>query len=313
MSKLSLRLTAVVFGAWLLFQCAGPSSARAEEGLSVTVSPAAAAAAAGNHEAVPVYFEKQVNDWIRALSQQHGFESWRDAKWKSFPLGPGMHGWVVLVYDSNQKEAGYLIVGSTPDGKLVLTEYGTGDKPLFSLTTLYRTMMRLELILPHSDEQSFIRDGGAAVERIYLNALHAVWQVSLDSETYYIDAKTGEHLPLTKRLVDGVNARLQPDGTRDIHEVKESYMLPAFDPYERLNFIVNDPMPIGTFTDLAEALKKNSRITFAAQLFDHTILAPMAVIGYQLWNDGEPFVIADEEGLRYIPYRQLSEQGHYYR
>ena len=119
------------------------------------------------------------------------------AKWNSYPLGPGTHGWVILFSDQG-REVGYMIVQATESGEFRLMEYGTGSSPLFSLTTLYRSLVQQELIPSTTLFEDFVQNETIPFDRLYTSTLTSVWKVTLDDKTYYLDAKSGELLPLTK-------------------------------------------------------------------------------------------------------------------
>ena len=92
-------------------------------------------------------FDGTVNQWITELSEQEEFADWRSrtVEWNRQTLGPGLHGWIVLITDHGQ-ELGYLVVTSDPANAYHLTEYGHGEYPLFSEHTLYHSLVQHELI-----------------------------------------------------------------------------------------------------------------------------------------------------------------------
>jgi hypothetical protein len=71
-------------------------------------------------------FEQAVNGWIAELSKQPELADWRHAKWRRQPLGPGMHGWIVLITE-HEKTIGYLVVSIDDAGNFQLSEYGQGE------------------------------------------------------------------------------------------------------------------------------------------------------------------------------------------
>jgi hypothetical protein len=274
--------------------------------------------------------DKQIQIWIQTLAKEAKFTAWENAEWQSHPLGPGMHGWVVLIYSKGQ-EAGYLIVHSTPDGGLQLSEYGVGSNPLFSLNALNRTMVQHELIPSHSSDQGFLQDSGLLAERIYINSFQAVWKLHNKDNVYYFDAVTGEAFPITSKNIEQLwNEMKQPDGEQsekqkitqgdkqidnqnDSPKLVKSALHPAFDPFEQINWITNDPLVINGAQDLIDAVtKEKNKITYTASIFDDNALIPLAVVGYHHWDLGKSYIALEHLGTRYIPYTIVRKQGEFY-
>lgn len=266
--------------------------------------------------------EDAVNAWIGELSKQQEFETWQQAQWTSYPLGPGTHGWVVLL-NKDGKEVGYLIVQSSPEGEYQLTEYGSGGYPLFSLNTLYQTMIRQELIPDPMSFDAFTNDENYKKARIYANPLLALWQISWKDQVWIIEAKTGELYPLTEEDMKRMKHDDDDSGKSHPDEGSVSKLQPAvidrslqnlaFDPYERINWVNKPSLSIKDFTDLEKLLLNRIRITFTAELVDQTILVPLPIIGFHHWDDDSVYVLGDQEGSRYIPFSQLAKLGTFYR
>src|SRR5690348_15386622 len=53
---------------------------------------------------------RNIDLWIQHLGQENSFKNWTGAHWTSYPLGPGTHGWVVII-EQGKQQVGYLIVG----------------------------------------------------------------------------------------------------------------------------------------------------------------------------------------------------------
>jgi hypothetical protein len=251
-----------------------------------------------------------VEKWKLALAKEKGFETWQKAAWSSYTLGPGTHGWVVLLTKDN-KELGYMIVYATESGGFRLTEYGTGSKPLFSLTTLYHSLIQLELIPTTTSINHFTKDPAIHIERWYTDALHAVWQITVNQKTFIIDAKTGEVLPLEKLpAANKKNSLLQ--GASELTEASEQLEMPSFDPYERLPWVNGKPLSIKTLAELKAALQEHPKLTYVALLYDEQVTVPLAVLGYHKWSQEEPYLVLDQEGPRYISLNTLVQAGHFY-
>lgn len=317
MNKWKARLIALSLG--VVVTIIVPFHTSAVEG--VQTPPSAASDAAGSKAVAQASIPKEatgsldaaIAEWKLKLSNEEGFEAWKQASWSSYPLGPGTHGWIVLLHSDGQ-EVGYMVVQATENGSFQLAEYGTGEYPLFSIHTLYRTLVQQELI---SDDtvtfEQFAADPGIVKERWYYGALSAMWIIELDQETYCIDAKTGEILPLkqapdTQQLIDSslVGSSLSGEA--------EQLLLPAFDPYERLPWVQGTPLSITQLSELKEQLKSQAELTYVAELYqDQTpVTLSLAVIGYEQWDREEPFLIIDHDGPRYIPLKLAIEQGQFY-
>ncbi|MBD0381003.1 hypothetical protein [Paenibacillus sedimenti] len=250
-----------------------------------------------------------VNKWKLALSREQGFENWQQAAWHSYPLGPGTHGWVIILGEQGH-EVGYMIVHAAEDGSFRLTEFGTGDSPLFSLTTLYRSLVQQELISDTTSFTDFIRNDAIIKERLYMDSLTAIWKISIGDESYYLDAKSGELLPLdhdpTAKL-----AYTHVSGTELSGSVND-LTLPAFDPYERLPWVQGKPLHVVNLNELKGALKQKNKLTYVTELYDNQVTLPLAVIGYKQWGHGEPYLAVDHVGPRYVLLKEALEQGNVY-
>lgn len=264
-------------------------------------------------------FEQKVNRWISALADQTVFSEWKNAQWTRYPLGPGKHGWIVIL-SKHGKDVGYLVVIASQSGdELVLSEYGVGEYPLFSMSTLYASLNERQLISASMTLKQFASDTRIQKTRLYLNPLHTVWLVPLenditnDRETY-LDAKTGEIYPLTKTEVKASTGEIpaltfSPQQER----ISESISLPSFDPYTLLNWVKDKPMNIQDWNDLKQKLDQQVKITFAAEIFGKHILIPYAVTGYHQWNEGEPYVQLEQEGARFIPFHSIARWGAFFQ
>ncbi|MBP1965307.1 hypothetical protein [Paenibacillus aceris] len=252
-----------------------------------------------------------VDKWRAALAHEAGFEGWQSASWNSYPLGPGTHGWVVILTDHGE-DVGYMIVHATENGTFRLTEYGTGKHPLFSLTTLYRSLVQHELIPTTISYSDFAANETIAKERLYTDALTSVWKIKLQDQTYYLDAKSGEVLPLkedpTPKLTDTEDTLPETDLAGEAITT----LHPAFDPYDRMPWIVGAPLPVNSLPELQNALDTNENLTYVTELYDGQVTLPLAILGYQSWQEGSPYLILDHEGPRYVRLSAALGMGHVY-
>lgn len=257
-----------------------------------------------------------IEQWIQELAKQTEFAAWKTAKWDEYPLGPGMHGWVVIVRQDEQ-EIGYLIVNATPQGELQLTEYGTGPNPIFSLKTLYHGLVQQELISDHMTYESFMKKKDIRLDRIYINALMAFWKVSMGQDAPLIlHAKTVELLPVTEQQIPQtissfVWAASSSSASTPL-PILHSRMLPVFDPLERFVWLSQKPASVTKAEQLLAAIDKGYKITFTAEMFDNSVLFPLPIVGYVTRQGCDPFIASDEDGIRYIPFRQLQGIGLFY-
>jgi hypothetical protein len=326
MRKIGLATALFIAGAWLFIGSPrdGAAQFRAVWNVSAFAEKAEPAQPDGR-EPVPAMdgkasendapadsFDAQIRFWMAELAKEEGYEDWADAQWTRYPLGPGMHGWVILIRKDG-KEIGYMIVNATSDGQLRLTEYGSGEYPLFGTETLYRALIKIG---PFAAEDTpsgspWNRWPPPDVERLYYGPLHAVWKIRLGQETVYADAKSGELLPLTE---DSFSALTVRDGSLSDRKarIEARLRLPAFDPFERTNWAGGRPLEIADIDDLAEALADGKRITYAARLYGNAVLAPMAVTGYHRWSETDWFVRVELDGHRYIPFGIMTEFGRFY-
>lgn len=260
--------------------------------------------------------ESQVDRWIATLAKEKQFEEWKNARWESYPLGPGTHGWLILLH-SGQKEIGYLIVGDEEAGNYKLLEYGSGDKPLFGMETLYQSLMQLGLILETTTFELFQNELFPTLQpkRLYKLPLQAVWQLVIRGETIWLDAKSGEKLPdLTDSLLTGSSAASAIDAAAgsDVM-VTEGMQSDSFDPFERPSWVKGKSIEAARFEDIRQRLKDGEHITFSGKWFGGKVIYPLAVIGYQVWTGDICYLGFDQDGTRFAPYGQALSLGSLYQ
>ncbi|KRF43528.1 hypothetical protein [Paenibacillus sp. Soil787] len=248
-----------------------------------------------------------INTWRTTLARESGFESWETATWNSYPLGPGTHGWVVILTDHGQ-DVGYMIVHATDKGSFRLTEYGTGNNPLFSLTTLYRSLVQQELIPTTTSYSDFVQNDAIILDRLYMDQLTAVWKVSLQDQTYYLDAKSGELLPLKEDPAPRITED-RPEAT-NLSSKAQTALFPAFDPYDRLPWVQGKPIQVTKLSELQKALNTQAKLTYVTELYNGQVTLPLAILGYQQWADGDSYLTLDHVGSRYVLLDNALKLGH---
>lgn len=260
-------------------------------------------------------FDSQVNQWVQSLSQEAGFEAWKGARWDSYPLGPGTHGWLILVR-SGGRDVGYLIIGDTEAGSYKLLEYGTGSKPLFGMTTLHRSLVQYGLIQENTSFDTFAADLFPAMQpkRLYAMPLQAVWQLSIGGETVWLDAKSGERLPeLDEAFAADTSMQAEDDADAGSEQVTERLLTDPFDPFERPSWVKGKPIEAAPFQEIRDRLDQGDRLTFSGKWFGGKVIYPLAVTGYHVWTGELDYLGLDHEGTRYAPYQAAVRLGRLYR
>ena len=263
-------------------------------------------------------FEKAVGQWISELSQQSEFSDWVGAEWRREPLGPGMHGWIVLL-STKGKEVGYLVVSVDLNGTFILSEYGHGEYPLFSESTLYRSLVRQELIPTSTTYEAFIEDTGIIRSPHYYSPLQNIWSITIDGDDYWLDGKTGELLPLGLEVVDEMSQRqgLLPgisviETPNEATEVIANLTLPDYDPFYDLSWLTEPQLKIKDLQKLQALLDQNMKLTYVTELYDQAVLYAFAVTGYHGWDYGGPYIRLEHDGPRYVPAEALMPGGRFY-
>lgn len=244
--------------------------------------------------------DAQIKQWITILATEDEFASWNNVRWDVHPLGPGMHGWLVLIHSAiSLQEIGYLVVSISERGEWQLVEYGVGDYPLFSEATLQNSM--------HGDDL-------AQAERHYYDALQAVWMWPQSQHSFApIDAVTGEQYAISS-LLDHIIAQAMTDdvAATTLTRLSEQRHFPLFDPYEELNWLSDEPLETDHFEQLIAAWTSADEVTYVASVFAGKVTIPLAVIGYHLWDDQVAYVKLDQLSYRFIPFTTLLAHGEFF-
>jgi len=246
--------------------------------------------------------QAQLDLWLKELSALPDFADWQAAEREISPLGPGTHGWIIVL-QSGEQPLGYVIAYAVPGGGYRLGEYGRGD-PLFDETALRQTLRSPELdSLPLA----------APAEPRYLSPLLAIWRVQLTSgSVVYVDAYSEELLPIGDEDWQRAAAGFTMDEPGGRAERLSGFgEVAAFDMYERMPWLTSEPLAASA-ASIRQQLDQNARIWYAADPFDGQHLYIFGVAGYHDWN-GELYVALDADSPRYIPFAALALSGHYYR
>jgi len=267
---------------------------------------------AGAEEAAPEQaaqqLARQIDSWIGQLAKEEGFSAWEGAAWRKYPLGPGQHGWVVIVTAADGEELGYLVVSANQgEAGYSLMEYGTGGLPLFSPATLDRALESEQL-----QEEGVTFTDQASIERWYIGGAQALWKVTEAGVTRYADAKSGVWLPIDEADAP-LDPPLQPLSRTPEHfpEPRHILLQPA-DPYESIAWL---DAPVANIRDWTSFLRwlqaSNGEGIYASQGFGGAALTPMGVAGFHWWASGS-YVAVEQEGLRYIPLERLLTEGSFH-
>ncbi|TVY04342.1 hypothetical protein [Cohnella terricola] len=258
----------------------------------------------------PSKLEKQVQVWVSRLAEQKPFRHWPAADSQIEALGPGTHGWLVL-FTKEGKHIGYMVVHAVTDGTFQLGEYGLGPFPLFSQQLLVRSLI----------------DGGLATEtqlrsitavKHYVHPFAAAWEVKVGGETYWLDAKTAEQLPVNvdswKKMFPG-DLNLATDADNPEESGIEALQLnETFDVYEKLPWLTQEaPFPAKNAKLLQQRLDGANHLRYVTEPFGDAMLYAVSIIGYQRWSNGRLDVAMDMEGTRFVPIEALLNKGLFYR
>lgn len=253
-------------------------------------------------------FSNQIEQWLTMLAEEVPFTAWQQAKWEKYPLGPGTHGWIVMITSAlSDRELGYMVVSATTEGDFALVEYGIGPYPLFSTSTLQSA------IAYHGLEQ----DHMTTIDRYYYHPLQAIWHWQgndmiallngIDGEAYYID----QHIVAQETYVTHA-AIADLALISSSSQLIDRHRLPIFDPYDNMQWLIEPPLNIATFADLSSLLEQSNRIIHSAHLFGNSIRLQVAIIGYHLWDNAEPYIMIDQQSTRYIPFSLLLQHGQFF-
>lgn len=245
--------------------------------------------------------EQQVEGWVLALAKQKAFSDWQDADRRIEALGPGTHGWLVLL-TAKKRPIGYLIVNAVEDGGYQLAEYGRGPYPLFSQQKLKQALLEEG----YADK----RDQPVGV-RHYLHPFAAVWEVGLSEGTIWLDGKTAEWLPIQAASLAEQSepaSTLLPSERVVRHRLNET-----FDVYERLPWLTKDTVfPADNERKLKSRLNQGKPLRYIAEPYGDAMLYALPVIGYLQWSNGRLDVALDADGERYIALDVLLQLGRFY-
>ena len=296
----------------MLLPFGNAASASTEQARSSPAVSALTAAESASREALM----KQAASWVSTLSEQEAFASWKNSKLRIQPLGPGTHGWLVTVHEPNGQAIGYLVAYAADDRTYRLGEYGLGGQPLFDEASLKQSLFANGLI-------DSLSNAGYTATMHYVHPFAAVWKVNIGSDTYWLDAKSDELLPLNPESWDSIAIGSKPlsvlnpktsdgsDGSLD--RTRTLVLNVPFDPYERLPWLSGEkPFDASDEASFSKRLSDNLPLRYVSEPFGDKMLYALSVIGYHQWSSGRLDAALDMHGTRFIPLASLNQLGLFY-
>lgn len=253
--------------------------------------------------------------WMNRLAREPAFAEWKDATAEIAPLGPGTHAWLATV-SNNGKPVGYMVIYAAEDGSYRLGEYGAGPQPLFDAAALRRSLEENGLI-----SASQARAESYRAVRHYFHPFAAMWEARVGSETYWLDAKTGELLPIgvsgwdeLRRKLTADAASYVPGASPDPKAASGRFVLnETFDPYERLPWLMNEsPFDGADDAKVKTRLEQSGHLRFVVSPFGESMLYAQPVVGYHQWSPQRLDLAIDMNGIRFIPADTLKKLGLFY-
>ncbi|CAM4344831.1 hypothetical protein [Paenibacillus typhae] len=265
----------------------------------------------------PKTLQEFTADTISRLSAAEPFTAWKNAETEYYPLGPGTHSWLINVLSGGQR-IGYLIISAAEDGGYMLSEYGAGTTGLpYSLTELRQFVVQEDLI-PSS------YSGNAELTALYAPML-PVWKLTVDKQTYYINAVTLQLLPWTSARADAVLKGALPSadtvtssGSR-LSPLQASLSGGQDDPYADIRWLASSRLKAVDSGNVAVLLGKGRALAYQSPGANDTTGAPFMITGYQSWRPSVKEKAADSrtviyaatgvKGYRYLPFALLQKTG----
>lgn len=266
-----------------------------------------AIASSATNVPMPSKLEKQVALWVSKLAEQTPFKTWQNADPQIEALGPGTHSWLVL-FTKEGEDVGYMVVHATLNGSFQLGEYGLGPFSLYSQQKLKQSLIDNGLVT--EDQTALI----TAVKH-YVHPFAAAWEVTVGEESYWLDAKTAELLPVNKKLWELLYPNSEPvnQRTKEGFRVIKLRINNTFDAYERLPWLTKEAsIPVKDTKKLQSRLDRKQHLRYVIEPFGEAMLYAVPIVGYQRWSNGRLDLAVDMEGTRFIPIGAIGK-GLFYR
>ncbi|NMI02656.1 hypothetical protein HF638_01615 [Paenibacillus sp. SZ31] len=270
-----------------------------------------------NDKLAPAAVQRFAEQQAVALGTANAEAHWKNAELDFYPLGPGTHSWLVHA-EFEGKPIGYMIITTTEQGQLLLSEYGQGESSPYNNELLGQVLDR-----QHVNLEMLLASGGELHLR-YALPLLAYWKVEqLNHPALYIDATNGDVLPsefLNRLETDfkQVSASITNLSTTSSLAVDPLHLRPVFDPDDNLLWITSKPVATDRVQDMIQH-EKNQEIVFSADKHNVMYGGPLPISGYQVWHRDQdlesiPYVaIGGNTSIqRFVPLSTLQQDGHFY-
>ncbi|WP_234404964.1 hypothetical protein [Paenibacillus bouchesdurhonensis] len=271
------------------------------------------------------------NKLIYKLAEDKPFTNWKGASPEFQPLGPGMHAWLVTLYQK-KTPVGYLIIGAHPSGGYALIEYGAGSEPLFDTAALKRALAAEHSSSDRSSLQSL------RIEQLYAGPLLAEWRIiaSVNRATgaqaagdalhmQYRDARNADPLPdnesIWQKLLSvptQLSAAIVASGQSLTAPAPPTMTSDSFDPSDNLLWLTSEKLKL-TASSFTKELHQHKSLIFAARGEDRNYTLPLPVYGYQSWEQAGDtnaeclyIMTGSANSPRFIAFDELAKAGQFY-
>ncbi|WP_164515156.1 hypothetical protein [Paenibacillus lentus] len=323
--SLSLMLSLIFLIAPLPHLTVGQAHIQSDHGASVDLL------ATATHAPAPKDAIQFANQLIHKLSGDKPFTNWKGADHEFQPLGPGLHAWLVTLYQNNTP-VGYLIIGAHPSGGYALIEYGAGSEPLFDTAALKRA-----LAAEHSASDRLALQS-LEIQQLYAGPLLAEWRIINRADKsigmhaandalalQYRDARNADPLPDNESIwqkMRSVPIKLsaliitsgQPQAAPDPPTITAE----SFDPNDNLLWLTNDKLKL-TPSSFAKELRQHKSLIFAARGEGRNYTLPLPVYGYQSWTQVDDtraeclyILTGSAKSPRFIAFDEIAKAGQFY-
>lgn len=238
---------------------------------------------------------KAAKQWQEQLAEQTNFAQWKEASLSISALGPGTHGWLVLIKQKNEV-IGYMIIHALEQGGFSLSEYGSGDPA------------SLQLIIDHTESLT------------YYGPFHSIITLAADGTDAYIEPFLQEEFPIEATTIEqvenqytqiGQGASKQPALITGVDSIN------YFSPYDLMPWLTTDPLndSFEDDTSIEVMIELGSQLRYTTESWNHCIFSAYSITGYHKWNEFDLYIALqgeNEQLTRYIPYDTLMAEGLFY-
>ncbi|MFX3647396.1 MAG: hypothetical protein ACE3K2_26285 [Paenibacillus sp.] len=270
-----------------------------------------------NEKLAPAAVQRFAEQQAVTLGTANAEANWKNADLDFYPLGPGTHSWLVQAA-LDGKPIGYMIITSTEQGQMLLSEYGQGEQSPYNNELLGQALDR-----QHMNLEALLA-GGGELHLGYALPLLAYWKVEQPNHpALYIDATNGDILPseflnLLEADSKQVSASMTDLSTAPSGSVDALHLRPVFDPADNLLWITSTPVAANRAQDVIQH-GENQEIVFSADDRNVVYGGPLPVSGYQLWHTDQKaestlyVALGGKTSIqRFVPLSTLQQDGQFY-